>query len=204
MKTTIEQAIKCVRKNAENLKVDLKNIQSTRNVLPGLEQEAEALRDNTDVTNDEQLNALMRARARVEIYKRILETNPPKLEPTIIKTVDSIQALYSGLVDAANREREDLISSAADALAPFAGTEEINAKNGEKKNPARQIAETLPILDQVPSDVRGIPDVSSLRYYISDNGYERPATDAVEAAEAAVEMATQWIKRGCRFADRLK
>ena len=199
MKTTeVENHLKTLRKHVGSIERGLKTIRGTEEKLPEYQAEVERLRKSVDITIDSQLDQLSRARERVQICLSLRESNPPELEAPIRAAVAGIDALNDCLRAAAREEREQLIKDATAALAPFAGTQREDARNGEVSNPARTIAETLPILESIPSDVSNIFQSAS-----TDNmeyrGFVSVAESVLTTAREAITVADAWIKAGGKF-----
>ena len=194
----VEASLKTLRKQASEVERHLRNLRETEVSLGHWEPELERLRKSVNIQDDSQLDSISRAKQRVDICKDVLKTAPAFLETPIQNAAAGIDALNDCLRAAAREEREQLIKDATVALAPFAGTQREDARNGEVSNPARTIAETLPVLESIPSDVSNMFQRASTDN-MEHRGYVPVAESVLTTAREAIAVADAWIKAGGKF-----
>jgi len=200
MKTAIEQAIKAVKKSKDACERSFRNIAEMRERLPQAQQELDDLKNVADIKNNDHLARLSRLHSEIEIITNILQSDPASLIDDSQKLSDSIDSLNRMLLAEALGERENLILAAIKVLIPFTGSEAKKWPSEESFNPAREVAETLPILDQIPVSLCDSRFASTITHSPTAEGVARTLTSS---AEKAVVLAETWVKNGGKFANYL-
>lgn len=195
--TEVEGSLKTLRKQVSEVERHLRNIRETEVSLGHWEPELERLRKSTDIQNDSQLDDLSRARERVAICKDVLQSAPAFLEEPLLNTISGIEALNESLLAASNEEREALIQEATVALIPFAGTHGEDSLLGTY-NPARKIAENLPIVHSVPWSGSTVFERATLGN-INEGRHVSSAESVLSSATRVISLAAGWLKNGGRF-----
>jgi len=201
MKTQIadvEASIKGLNKRAAGIERDLRTIADIEKRLPELQADVERIRKTVNIHDDAQLDALTRAREKVQICLDLRETNPPLLAEPVRNVISGLESLNDILRAAAHAEREQIIRDATAVLGHYAGTRQVDALNGAESNPAREIAETLPILDFVPSEASALFEVPTAEN-IEHRGFVQVAESVLAATRKAIAVAEAWLSAGGKF-----
>ncbi len=196
----VESNVKNLRKQVSEIERDIRNIREVEESLPQWQAEVDRIKGTADIKNDAALDELSRARERVRLLEDLRMSNPPRLEKPARLVIDRITSLNDSLRAAARDEREQIILEATAALAPFAGTRLVDSLYGAKVNPAREIAATLPILENVPSEPLQTPSADNIEH----RGFLQFAESVLMAAREALSVADSWLKAGGKFAQKFQ
>lgn len=194
----VEACLRTLRKQASEVERHFRNIRETEVSLSHWEPELERLRKSVDVRDDSQLDSISRAKQRVDICKDVLRTAPEALETPMRNAVSGINALNECLRAASRDEREQLIQEATVALAPFAGTHKVDALTGEVTNPARKLAEQIPVLFLIPDESDSAFVSVSLDNMVPRR-FVQTAETVITAGKQAITFAEAWVKAGGKF-----